>query len=67
MLRRSMAMDLLGRLSEHLEYNINIMDENGIIIASTDTCMDARHFHNLSGFLTPSNKIIKPATKHRTM
>ncbi len=38
MLRRSMAMDLLGRLSEHLEYNINIMDENGIIIASTDTC-----------------------------
>ncbi len=34
-----MAMNLIGRLSEHLEYNINIMDAKGIIIASTD---DAR-------------------------
>ncbi len=37
MLGRSMAMGLIDRLSEHLEYNINIMDENGTIIASTDT------------------------------
>ncbi len=37
MLKRSMAANLIGRLSEHLEYNINIMDESGIIIASRDT------------------------------
>ncbi len=36
MIKRSMAGNLITRLSKHLDYNINIMDENGIIIASRD-------------------------------
>ncbi len=44
MIRRSMARSLLERFTEHLDYNINIMDEDGIIIASTDpTRIDSFH------------------------
>ncbi|MGD0726300.1 MAG: sugar diacid recognition domain-containing protein [Spirochaetia bacterium] len=37
LLNPSMASDLIRRLNEHIGYNIDIMDREGIIIASRDT------------------------------
>ncbi len=36
MLNKDLALNLIKRVREHLKYNINIMDEEGIIIASCD-------------------------------
>ena len=36
MIRKDLASRFIERLIDHLDYNINIMDKNGIIIASSD-------------------------------
>ena len=36
MIRKDLASGFIERLVNHLDYNINIMDKNGIIIASRD-------------------------------
>ena len=36
MISKELARRFIERVSKHTDYNINIMDENGIIIASRD-------------------------------
>ena len=37
MIERELAAKLIEQITQHTEYNINIMDESGIIIASRDS------------------------------
>ena len=36
MIRQEMAQKFIDQITEYTEYNINIMDESGVIIASRD-------------------------------
>ena len=66
MLQSAMAGNLLKRLREHLDYNINIMDDQGIIIASCDESRIGL-FHESAFRIVSENlpiEVIRPGQQH---